>query len=72
MKMNFVAALPSRRAKLNGSSAAAVWGYALVLFVGGSLFTILATGSYRLVPAVLAATMLGGIVATVKVLLNRP
>ncbi len=71
MKTNFVQALPSRRARLKTSPTAAVWIYALVLFVGGSLFTVLGTGSYRLVPAVLVATMLSGAVATIKVLLAR-
>lgn len=72
MKTESVQTLPSRRARLKGSPMAAVWAYALVLFVGGSLFTLLGTGGYRLVSAVLAATVLGGIVASVKVMLSRP
>ena len=54
------------------SPMAAVWTHAFVLFVGGSIFTVLGTGSPRLIPAVLAATVLGGIVATVRVLLTHP
>jgi hypothetical protein len=46
MKTNFVQTLPARHAKAKPGPNAAVWIYALVLFVGESLFTVLGTGSY--------------------------
>lgn len=47
-----------------------VWTFAVVIFLIGSAFALLTTGSPRLIPAVAVATLLAGIVATIRVLFS--
>ncbi len=44
-----------------------VWVYAAGLFLIGSAFAFAATFSFRLIPAVFVACLLGGLLASIKV-----